>query len=59
MSLINNYKFSKIGTNPQKYLDNFFYHLNNIPIGDELKIKNYNFFNTLTIIFVNLLSREV
>lgn len=51
MSSINNYKFSKIGTNPQKYLDNFFYHLNNIPIGDELKIKNYNVYHEDVSIF--------
>ncbi len=40
MNNLNNYKFSKIGTNPMRYFENFYKYLNNIPIGDLLTIKN-------------------
>ncbi len=40
--IISNYRFSKIGTNPMKYLNNFKYYLNNIPIGEEIKINGLN-----------------
>lgn len=38
MSKLEDYKFSKIGTNPYKYFDNFYIYLNRLPIGEMLKI---------------------
>lgn len=41
MNNLNNYKFSKIGTNPMKYFDNFYKYINNIPIGNQINIKDF------------------
>lgn len=40
MDRIDNFRFSKIGTNPKKYFDNYFLFINNLPIGCELEIDN-------------------
>ncbi len=39
MGKLSNYKFSKIGTDPMVYFNNFCKYINYLPIGIELKIK--------------------
>ncbi len=37
MNKLDEYKFSKIGTNPMKYFNNFYLYFNRLPIGEIMK----------------------